>query len=209
MIRARDRFPIKASLARGAIAAVAVLLPALAHADQRMWASVLFGPAAGIEPARFETEVFGLGVEDEYDGPTQVKLVQAFGFQLLEAQRGPAIGLELQESLGDRHLLLQIVPRLAWSFPLQVKRLRLQLTPSIGLGFIHFTRRANGGLGGNGNGLTLQLAVEGRLSLSRRWFLLLRPIGIDIQSMELISGQVADWGTFVRYDLLIGCGLRL
>jgi hypothetical protein len=160
------------------------------------WFAFSFGPAIGLR----DSDYSGYTVE----APNQFKLVQTFGYHFMGQSHGPALALDIQESLGDQTTVLQVGPKFVWDIPI-VRGLGVYLSPSamLGYAFVSYERTFIVRFEEEEHGLTMQFAFEAKLVLGDRGLIFFRPITIDI-----ITGEVRDeWMTFVRWDLLFGGGV--
>lgn len=160
------------------------------------WFAFSFGPAVGLRDSDYR----GYTVE----APNQFKLVQTFGYHFMGQSHGPALALDVQESLGDHTTVFQVGPKFVWDIPI-VRGLGVYLSPSAMLGyeFASYGRTIYIRFEEEQHGLTMQFAFEAKLILGDRGLIFFRPITIDIT-----SGEVRDeWLTFVRWDLLFGGGV--
>jgi hypothetical protein len=190
---------------------VVCLLLVLAHAStaeagvpkvmklgtREMWVSAGIGAALG----------FG-------DTISQTKLNQTLGVHFLGRTEGPALALELQESVGYDVFIFEVMPRFFWDIAV-VDRVAFYITPSVGVGFAYIDddRRPSTGAATQiteteGKGLTIQVAVEARLVINDRGLVFLRPLAVDIISAEYtLSNATTRWDTRVRWDLMFGGGV--
>lgn len=140
---------------------------------------------------------------------TQFKLVEAIGYHFSGNAGGPAIALEIQESLSDEGggtaYVIEIGPKFQWDIPI-IQNLGFYLTPSILIGYGR-AGWSRGGYGADygGNGFTLQLGFEGRLILADRWLVFMRPLTIDVSGGKGCDN--CEFDTFVRWDFLVGGGV--
>jgi hypothetical protein len=146
---------------------------------------------------------FGAAME-LHEVPSQFKLAAGFSYHFSGNATGPALGGEIQIGVVD-FVSVVIGPRFHWDLLLVGDHeLGLILSPRALLGFAHFGAVCAGRVtcGAARNGLSLQLGVEGRLLLARRFYVSFQPIGLDI----LITGN-GEASAGLRYDLLLGGGM--
>jgi hypothetical protein len=203
MMRLARGLAIVTSLLVLAPSVEAQIPPVVRSGTHPMWASFSFGPAIGIRDGEFDVSAFGGTYEVDYPTPDQLKLVQSFGYHFSGNASGPAIALDLQESVGDDHFLFELVPRFLWDIPV-VSGLGFYLSPSFGFGYVYGEPDDCDDC--SGHGFTLQFAFEGKLVLADRALIFFRPVCIDVMPINAQWGNWDDWITPVRYELLVGGG---
>ncbi len=138
-----------------------------------------------------------------HEVPSQFKLAAGFGYHFSGSSTGPALGGEIQLGFVD-FVSVVIGARFSWDLLLAgPHELGFILSPRALLGFAHLGELCVGRFCGVArNGLSLQLGVEGRLLLARRFYVSFQPIGIDL----LITAN-GDTSAGLRYDLMLGGGM--
>jgi hypothetical protein len=178
------------------------------------WASFGFGPAAGIADGEADFEYNGrvIARDANINAPTQIKLVETFGYHFFGNAEGPALALELQESFGDDAFTFQVGPKFLWDFRL-VNGLGLYLAPTLLLGYMHVspTEDLPAGLDVAANGLSIRIGLEVKLILADRALLFFRPINLDINTFDTTisygSSSASGWATILRWDMIFGGGV--
>lgn len=131
----------------------------------------------------------------------QFKIAQEFGWNILGAFAGPAVGLVLQESFGSNFTTFQLAPKFWWKFQI-LRALGLYVSPFIQLGFMHQSFSVTSIFGSSASAsntaFNWQFGVQGHLMIIDRIYVMLQPFAIDLVHD---SG-----GTGVRYDFLLGGG---
>lgn len=132
-------------------------------------------------------------------GIDQVKLVQEVGLRL--GGGGLVLAVALGESMGDDVFVFQLGGRLSFETSVPIGSTRLIVSPSLLAGIFHVS--VDAGRFGNASetDFDLQLALDLHLPLTKNWGLFARPAALD-----MIFG---DHDTAIRYDLIVGAGLRI
>lgn len=150
------------------------------------------------------------------DSISQVKLLQSFGYHFRGGPSGPAIALEVHESLGDDSLLLEAGARLLWDIPLLPW---LQLSPGALVGFMHRSSEScvTPPTGGatcyslSSWGGALQLSLDVKLVLGQRVLVFVRP-ALDLmpngsQTKHDGASEAEVGGVGLRFDVAGGVGV--
>lgn len=173
------------SVLLGSAAPAEAIPPLLRPGTRPMWVSGAFGPAILFESG----------------GYTQLKLTQTFGYHFKGTAAGPAIAVDLQESVAHGGIIFELLPRFVWDIPI-VDGLGLYLSPSAGLGFAHM---GSGYSSYSWNGLTFQLAFAAKLILGDRGMVFFQPFGLDVLAGD--TGTAYGWDSTIRWDMLWGGGV--
>lgn len=191
-LRRSDRSARRRDIALGAALALTAALLLAAPSTARARSSADGRPARPWLVSVALGPTFALGPE-----LSQAKLEQHLALRLTEL--GLQVGGVLQESFVVGAVVLQLGIRIGWALrPFDSLTLRVVPFGQIGYAAIYFSGPF--GLGGWAQRFDLQLGAELRQPLTTTWYLLLRPVALEIQA--------DDDGGKVRYDLLGGCGLR-
>jgi len=148
--------------------------------------------------------VFGAAME-LHEVPSQFKLAAGFAYHFSGTSTGPALGGEIQ--IGAKDLVSVVIgPRFSWDLLLAgTHDLGFILAPGALLGLAHLGEICGGPAvcAAARTGVSVQLGVEGRLMLMRRFYVSLRPLIIDL----LFTAAGGELRAGVRYDLLLGGGV--
>lgn len=127
---------------------------------------------------------------------TQIKLVEEVGLHL----GGLVLSLALGESFGDDVFVFQAGARVGWESAVSVGATKVFVTPSALAGLFHVNVDAGGFGNASDTYFDMQLALDVRVPLGGSASIFVRPVALDF--------VFGDDDLAIRYDLIVGAGLR-